>query len=82
MIRGGIVSGGLFAFISSWINVEMSMFNTTSAMTTVPVKLLNHVQYQVDPLIAAVSGLTIVAAAIAIVVIDATIGLDVLGVRK
>jgi putative spermidine/putrescine transport system permease protein len=81
-IRGGVVSGGLFAFISSWINVEMSMFNTTSAMTTVPVKLLNHVQYQVDPLIAAVSGLTIVVAAAAVIAIDMTIGLDVLGTRK
>lgn len=78
LIRGGVVSGGLFAFISSWINVELSMFNTTATMTTIPVKLLNHVQYQVDPLIAAVSGITILVAAVTIVLIDLTIGLDLM----
>ena len=82
LVRSGIISGGLFAFISSWINVEMSMFNTTASMTTVPVKLLNHVQYQVDPLIAAVSGITILAAAAVIVAIDYTIGLEMLAEKK
>ncbi len=82
LVRSGVVSGGLFAFISSWINVEMSMFNTTASMTTVPVKLLNHVQYQVDPLIAAVSGITILVATALIVTIDLTIGLDVLATQK
>lgn len=82
LVRGGVVSGALFAFISSWINVELSMFGTTANMTTVPVKLLNHVQYQVDPLIAAVSGITILVAAAAIVVIDLLFGLDLLAERK
>lgn len=82
LVRGGVVSGGLFAFISSWINVELSMFNTTAAMTTIPVKLLNHVQYQVDPLIAAVSGLTILAAVAAIIVVALTIGIDLLAEPK
>jgi putative spermidine/putrescine transport system permease protein len=82
LVRGGVISGALFAFISSWINVELSMFGTTAAMTTVPVKLLNHVQYQVDPLIAAVSGITILAAAAAIIAIDLIFGLDLLAERK
>ena len=82
LVRSGVVSGALFAFISSWINVELSMFGTTASMTTVPVKLLNHVQYQVDPLIAAVSGITILAAAAAIVAIDVVFGLDLLAERK
>lgn len=82
LVRGGVVSGALFAFISSWINVELSMFATTSTLTTIPVKLLNHVQYQVDPLIAAVSGITILAAAVAIIIIDALFGLDLLSEPK
>ena len=55
-IRSGLVSGAIFAFISSWINVELSIFNTTAELTTIPVKLFNYVQYTIDPTIAAVSG--------------------------
>ncbi len=81
-IRSGIISGAIFAFIASWINVELSIFNTTAELTTIPVKLFNYVQYTIDPTIAAVSGLTIVAAAIVIVLLDLTIGLDVLSERR
>lgn len=80
-IRPGIVTGSMFAFISSWINVELSIFNTTSQLNTIPVKLFNHVQYTIDPTIAAVSGATITAAVIAIVVLDGTVGLDMLSER-
>src|SRR6478735_4106795 len=77
-IRSGLVSGAIFAFIASFINVELSIFNTTAELTTIPVKLFNYVQYTIDPTIAAVSGLTIIVAAIVIVLLDLTIGLDVL----
>lgn len=80
-IRPGIVTGSIFAFISSWINVELSVFNTSTALNTIPVKLFNYVQYTIDPLIAAVSGATIVAAVLAILVLD-FIGLDLLPDRK
>ena len=80
-IRSGIVSGAIFAFISSWINVELSIFNTTADLTTIPVKLFNYVQYTIDPTIAAVSSITIFVAAAVIVVLDLTLGLDVLAER-
>ncbi|MGO4675732.1 ABC transporter permease [Bosea sp. 2YAB26] len=81
-IRSGLVSGAIFAFIASFINVELSIFNTTAELTTIPVKLFNYVQYTIDPMIAAVSGLTIIVAAIVIVLLDLTIGLDVLSERR
>jgi putative spermidine/putrescine transport system permease protein len=77
-IRPGLVAGAVIAFITSWINVEMSIFNTTAELNTIPVKLFNYVQYTIDPTIAAVSGATIVAAAIAILVLDLSIGLGML----
>jgi putative spermidine/putrescine transport system permease protein len=77
-IRAGLVSGAIFAFITSFINVELSIFNTTADLNTIPVQLFNYVQYSVDPSIAAVSSLTILAAAIAIILIDWLIGLDFL----
>lgn len=81
-IRPGIVTGSIFAFISSWINVELSIFNTTADLNTIPVKLFNYVQYTIDPTIAAVSGATILVAVVAIVILDLTIGLDMLSDRR
>ena len=80
-IRPGIVTGSIFAFISSWINVELSIFNATADLTTIPVKLFNYVQYTIDPTVAAVSAATILAAVAAIAVLDMAIGLDVLSER-
>ena len=81
-IRGGLASGAILAFISSWINVELSIFSTTAELTTIPVKLFNYVQYTVDPTIAAVSAVTIFVAALAIVLVDLLVGLDVLAERR
>jgi putative spermidine/putrescine transport system permease protein len=77
-IRPGLVTGSIFAFISSWINVELSIFNSTAELNTIPVKLFNYVQYTIDPTIAAVASVTIITAVIAIVLLDLVNGLDVL----
>lgn len=82
LIRPGIVTGSIFAFISSWINVELSIFNTTPELNTIPVKLFNYVQYTVDPTIAAASGATILVVVVAVIVLDLCIGLDLLSERK
>lgn len=76
LIRPGLIAGGFFAFIVSWINVELSIFNTTAELMTMPVKLFNYVQYSVDPLIAAVCAATIYAAAAVVIALDLTVGLD------
>lgn len=80
-IRGGVISGAVLAFISSWINVELSIFNATPVLTTMPVKLFNYVQYTIDPIIAAVSSFTIIAAGTSLVVLDVLFGLNVLHKR-
>lgn len=77
-IRSGLISGAIFAFITSFINVELSIFNTTADLNTIPVQLFNYVQYSVDPSIAAVSSITILAAIVSIILIDWLIGLNFL----
>lgn len=81
-IRAGVASGAILAFITSWINVEISMFQTTPALTTIPVALFNYVQYTIDPTIAAVSSVTIIGAAALIVLLDLVFGIDVISKRK
>lgn len=82
LLRPGLVTGAIFAFITSWINVELSMFNTTGALNTIPVQLFNYVQYSVDPAIAAVSAITILVAAIILILLDMFIGLNLLSDDK
>ena len=54
-MRGGIVAGALFAFIWSFENLEMTLFLTAPGVTTLPIALLQYLQYHIDPLIAAVA---------------------------
>lgn len=76
LIKPGIVAGALFAFIISWINVEISLFNTTASLMPIPVKLFNYIQYNVDPMIAAVSATTIYVAVIVVVLLDRIVGIE------
>jgi len=76
IIKPGLVAGALFAFIISWINVELSIFNATADLMPIPVKLFNYVQYAVDPMLAAVSATTIYVAIIAVIVLDVFVGID------
>ncbi len=82
LIKPGVITGSMFGFITSWINVELSMFNTTATLNTIPVQLFNYVQYSVDPTIAAVSAITIFISIIVITVLDLTIGLDIFSDKK
>ncbi|WP_457090355.1 ABC transporter permease [Microvirga sp. P5_D2] len=76
IIKPGIVAGALFALIISWINVELSIFNSTASLMPLPVKLFNYVQYAVDPMMAAISAATIYVAIVAVIVLDIFVGID------
>jgi putative spermidine/putrescine transport system permease protein len=82
IIKPGVMAGGIFAIVMSWINVELSMFHTAPGMMPIPVKLFNYIQYSVDPSIAAVSAGTIYLAIVIAVVVDMTIGLDRVAVTR
>jgi putative spermidine/putrescine transport system permease protein len=45
----------LFAFIISFENLEMTLFLTAPGMTTLPIAVLQYLQYHIDPLVAAVA---------------------------
>jgi len=76
LIKAGVIAGALLAFVMSWINVEVSMFLTSSQLQTIPVKLFNYVQYAVDPMMAAISAATIYVAIVAVIVLDIFVGID------
>jgi putative spermidine/putrescine transport system permease protein len=76
IIKPGVIAGALFGLIISWVNVELSIFNSTATLMPLPVKLFNYVQYSIDPMIAAVSAATIYVAVVVVLLIDRVFGID------
>jgi putative spermidine/putrescine transport system permease protein len=58
-ILPGIVAAALFGFISSFGNLEMSLFLVGPGRTTLPIAILQYLEWKIDPTIAAVSVLQI-----------------------
>ena len=49
MIRPGIVAAALFGFVVSFGNLEMSMFLVGAGRTTLPIAILQYLEYRIDP---------------------------------
>ncbi|WP_282139581.1 ABC transporter permease [Cytobacillus oceanisediminis] len=76
LMKSSIIAGTLFSFAVSWINVEVTIFLTSADQMALPVKMFNYVQYNIDPMIAAVSAVTIYIAFILILIIDMLVGIE------
>jgi putative spermidine/putrescine transport system permease protein len=59
MVRSGIVAAALFSFIVSFGNLEMTLFLIGPGRTTLPIAILQYLEWRLDPTIAAVSFLQI-----------------------
>ncbi|WP_141993473.1 ABC transporter permease [Peribacillus simplex] len=75
-MKSSIIAGTLFSFAVSWVNVEVTIFLTSADQMALPVKMFNYVQYNIDPMIAAVSAVTIYIAFFLILVIDMLVGIE------
>ncbi len=69
-ILPGMVAAALFGFISSFGNLEMSLFLVGPGRTTLPIAILQYLEWKIDPTIAAVSVLQIVFIAGAMLLTD------------
>ncbi len=74
IIRPGIAAGGLFAFITSFDNVPTSIFLLGVTQPTLPVKIFNSIEYGIDPSIAAISTMLIIATGIILVLFERWLG--------
>ena len=59
VIKPGVVAAALFGFIISFGNLEMTLFLVAPGETTLPIAILQYLQWRIDPTIAAVSLLQI-----------------------
>ena len=69
-MRTGIIAGALLAFIVSFENLELALFLTSPGVTTLPVAVLQYLEYHIDPLIAAVAVAQIVGVGVLLLLLD------------
>jgi len=55
LIKPGVLSGVTFAFIISFNNIPLSVFLVRPGDTTLPIAVINHLEYSLDPIMAAVN---------------------------
>ncbi len=63
-LRPGIVAASLFSFIASFENLEISMFLVGPDRTTLPVAMLNYMEFRMDPTLAAAASVQILLIAV------------------
>ncbi|HEY7525039.1 MAG TPA: ABC transporter permease [Candidatus Limnocylindrales bacterium] len=72
IILPGVVSGALFAFITSWDEVVVSIFMTTARFRTLPAEMWEQVRQVVDPTVAAVATTVMAVTTIVLLLIVVT----------
>jgi putative spermidine/putrescine transport system permease protein len=70
------LTGGLFAFLASMDNYPISIFLTDARNKTLPIKMLQFLEEQPDPSIAAMSSGLILLALIVLLIGSRTVGLN------
>ncbi|MDE5446109.1 ABC transporter permease subunit [Bradyrhizobium sp. CSA207] len=76
LILPGLLSAAIFAFVTSFGNVTVSMFLTYGGNVTLPVQIFAYVDTSYDPLVAAVSSIMIIVTLIVILTIERLIGAE------
>ena len=76
LIKPGLISGWVLAFITSFDEVTVTIFVASPSTMTLPVRLFNRITESTDPLVASVSTLMLVLAAITMIVLDRLYGID------
>jgi putative spermidine/putrescine transport system permease protein len=64
LISRGIVTGAIFAFVTSFDEVVIALFLRSPTFQTLPVQMYNSVTVEIDPTISAASSLIVVAVTI------------------
>ncbi len=70
MMRPAIVAASLFSFIQSFENLELTLLLVGPGMTTLPIAMLNYLEFQIDPTLAAVATIQIVVIAAMMLITD------------
>ena len=70
IIRPGIIAAAMFSFIASFSDLEKSLFLIGPGKTTLPIAIVNYLEWSLDPTISAVATVQIAIIAIGLLVSD------------
>ncbi|TCZ77182.1 ABC transporter permease [Paenibacillus albiflavus] len=76
LLKSAILSGAVFAFLTSFDNVTISLFMVTPSSNTLPMAIFSHMQESLDPLVASVSAVIILLNLLFIFILEKVYGLD------
>jgi putative spermidine/putrescine transport system permease protein len=75
LIWPGVVAAALFSFVVSFGNLEISLLLVAPGHTTLPIAILQYLQWKIDPTIAAVSALQIAVIGAGLLITDRFVSL-------
>lgn len=75
LIWPGVVAAALFSFVVSFGNLEISLLLVAPGNTTLPIAILQYLEWKIDPTIAAVSALQIAVIGTGLLVTDRFVSL-------
>ncbi|MFC5447017.1 ABC transporter permease [Paenibacillus aestuarii] len=76
LLKPAIMSGMIFAFLTSFDNVTVSLFMVSPSSTTLPLAIFSHMQESLDPLVASISSVVILVSLVFIIILERVYGLD------
>ncbi len=75
LVKPGVVAGAVLAFLVSFDNLPISLFLTGPRLTPLPIAIFNYIEFNLDPMILALSALLTGGSLAVVVVLERTLGL-------
>ncbi|MDR7495048.1 MAG: ABC transporter permease [Armatimonadota bacterium] len=76
LIKGAVISGALFAFITSFDQFPISLLLVSVGNTTLPIQLFDYLRFSFDPAAAAVSTVSVLMSVAIVLIVDRLVGLQ------
>jgi putative spermidine/putrescine transport system permease protein len=76
LIGPALVSASVFAFVTSFGNITLSIFLGFAGQTTLPVQIFTYVEHSYDPILAAVSTIVILVTLVVIAIVEKLVGME------
>lgn len=70
IIRPGMIAAAMFSFIASFSDLEKSLFLVGPGKTTLPIAIINYLEWNLDPTISAVATVQILIIGAALIISD------------
>ena len=76
LIKGGIISGAIFAFVASYDEFNISLLLSGVGTTPLPIQLFDYLRFSFDPTAAAAGTISILLALVVVLVTQRLVGLE------